>query len=321
MHLLNSNIRTVKAFAPATVANVAIGFDVLGFTFAGVGDYIQLTRRHDDQFIIDTIKTVNANEQLPFDIKQNTASYVIQKACAALNVRGGFNISIEKGIPLSSGMGGSAASAVAALTAFNAFLAKPLSPNELLPFALLGEEIASGQAHADNIAPCIFGGLTLTHSLDPVCVLQLPTPNLYCVLIHPHLYISTKAARKILKEHVPLKDHVKQSANLAAFITSLYESDLSLFAKSLEDNIIEPQRAHLIPAFYEMKNAALNAGALGFSISGSGPTLFAFAKTKQGAETVATRVQAILATVNIQSDYWIAAIQKNSAHVCNIQYE
>src|SRR5437868_1621897 len=185
---------SVTAFAPATCANVAVGFDVLGFAFAEVGDTVTLTRRDDNKLVIESIES---NESLPFAVEKNTATLVIQKLCADLQINTGFSIYINKGIPLSSGMGGSAASAVAALFACNAFLTQPLSAHELAKYALFGEELASGHQHADNIVPCIFGGLTLIHSVNPVKVVQLPIPDVYCVLIHPHLHVSTMQARKV----------------------------------------------------------------------------------------------------------------------------
>ena len=197
MNSINQHIHSVKAFAPATCANVAIGYDILGFAFDDIGDYVTLTRRQDNQIIIESIQS---NENLPQESDRNTASVVIQKVCQKLNLDVGFSIQIQKGIPISSGMGGSAASAVAALVALNAFLNSPLSPYELAYYALFGEELASGQQHADNVVPCIFGGLTLIHSLDPIEVIQLPFPEIYCVLIHPHLQVATKQARSILKQ-------------------------------------------------------------------------------------------------------------------------
>ncbi len=315
---IKPNIHSVTAFAPATCANVAVGFDILGFAFEEIGDYVKLTRRRDNQIVIKSIKSVSANEVLPFDMSKNTASAVIQNVCQELKLETGFSIEIRKGIPLSSGMGGSAASAVAALVAFNAFIDSALSPYELIHYALFGEQIASGQQHADNIVPCIFGGLTLIHSLNPIAVIQLPIPELYCVLIHPHLYVSTKQARAILNKSILLTDYTKQSANLAAFIVSLYKHDRSLLQKSLTDILIEPQRAQFVPGFYEIKAAALAAGALGFSFSGSGPSMFAFAKHKNEAETIMNAMQEQLKRQNVDSDCWISPISRYPAHVKQI---
>lgn len=312
MSKINSSIQMVKAFAPATCANVAVGFDILGFAFEALGDYVTLTKRDDNQIIIESIIS---KESLPFAPHKNTASVVIQKFCQSLNLDIGFSIHIQKGIPLCSGMGGSAASAVAALVACNHFLTSPLSNNELAQFALFGEQEASGEAHADNIMPCLFGGFTLIHSHTLMEIVQLPIPELYCVLLHPHLQVATREARKALKNEITLHDYVKQSAKLASFIASLYEKDYQLMQKSMEDLIIAPQRAKFIPEFYKIKEAAIQAGALGMSLSGSGPALFAFARRIEEAEAISSAMRLILQKKNIDSDCWISPISKNPSHV------
>lgn len=311
MNTINDE-NSVTAFAPATCANVAVGFDVLGFALDAVGDVVTLTRRADKQIVIEAIE---AKEALPQDAAKNTASLVIQKLCADLKLNIGFSIAIKKGIPLSSGMGGSAASAVAALVACNAFLTKPLSLHELAQYALLGEELASGQQHADNIVPCLFGGMTLIHAMQPIAIVQLPIPKVYCVLIHPHLHVSTMQARKLLQQSVSLTDYVKQSANLAAFIAALYTQDLELLQTSMTDVLIEPQRAQLIPGFYQVKSAAMAAGAMSMAISGSGPSLFAFAKDKSTAEAISKAMCAEFGKQNIAADSWLAPISQQAARV------
>ncbi len=315
MSLIKPRLRSVTAFAPATCANVAVGFDILGFAFAEIGDLVTLTRREDEHLVIESIKSVDEKEELPFDVQQNTASAVIQKLCHDMKLNVGFSIHIQKGIPLSSGMGGSAASAVAALVALNAFLTSPLSPTELIHYALFGEQVASGQSHADNIVPCIFGGFTLIHSLNPVTIIQLPIPQVYCILVHPHLYVSTKEARSVLQAQLPLNDYVTQSAHLAAFISSLYQEDITLLKKSLSDILIEPQRAQFVPGFYEVKAAAIKAGALGMSFSGSGPSMFAFAKREQDAQVIMATMQEQLMQQQIASDGWISPISRHPAQV------
>ncbi len=316
MIAINTSIRSVTAFAPATCANVAVGFDILGFSFAEVGDVVTLTRREDRAIKILSIDSV---EPLPFDANINTASVVVQKVCQDLKLEVGFSIHIKKGIPLSSGMGGSAASAVAALTALNAFFMPPLSLDELVQYALVGEEVASGQGHADNVVPCMYGGLTLIHSHRPMGIIQLPIPELYCVLIHPHIHVATKQARSILKDQVPLKDYINQSGHLAAFIAALYERDMDLLKKSLVDLLIEPQRAAFVPGFYEVKDRALQTGALGVSFSGSGPSLFAWAKDRNDAQFISDAMQEPLKHRSIDSDCWITSMGGKSAHVTEIK--
>jgi homoserine kinase len=231
----------------------------------------------------------------------------------------GFSITIRKGIALGSGMGGSAASAVAALTAFNAFLIKPLTLHELIPYALLGEELACGQQHADNVIPCLFGGLTLIQSYQPMKVISLPVPDIYCVIVHPHLRVETKAARAALSATLALKTHVQQSANLAAFIAALYQKDVDLLAQATHDVLIEPQRAHLVAGFYHVKDAALQAGALAVSLSGSGPSMFAFAKTETAGKTIALAMQNMFKANNIAADSWVSHISSHGASIKNKQ--
>lgn len=312
MNKLNPSLMRVKAFAPATCANVAVGFDILGFALETLGDSVTLIKRDDGNIVIESIQP-QAN--LPKAIKKNTASVAVDSFCRRLNLNLGFSIHIQKGIPLCSGLGGSAASAVAALVAANQFLASPLPIEELAELALLGEQAASGEAHYDNIIPCLFGGFTLIHSQNPLKVLRLPKLELYCVLIHPHLQVSTREARKLLKRELSLRMHVQQSAKLAGFLAALYEKDYSLLEASLDDLIIAPQRAHLVPGFYEIKEAALQAGALGMSFSGSGPALFAFARTDSEAKRIREAMLQPLQKRKIAADSWITAISPTPAQV------
>lgn len=312
MTMINPAIHMAQAFAPATCANVAVGFDILGFAFDQLGDTVTLTRRDDQQIIIEDIQ---ATEKLPFNVDHNTASVVIKHLCQQLQLKAGFSIHIKKGIPLSSGLGGSAASAVAALVAFNAFLSSPLSLSELANAALVGETLASGQPHADNIVPCLWGGLTLIYNVHPIQVIALPIPSLYCVIVHPHLQVATKEARQILKDQLSLKSHIQQSAHLAAFISALYQHDVALLKQSLQDIVIEAQRAAFVPGFYDIKEAALKAGALGMSFSGSGPTLFAFAPSAELAENIRNAMQMQLKQHQITSDAWMAPISQKAAQL------
>ncbi len=306
------DITQAVAFAPATSANMMVGFDILGFALDAVGDEVTLTKRTDGQIVIDSIES---EQELPLLSSKNTASIVIEKACADLGVDCGFSLKIKKGIAIGSGMGGSAASAVAALVVFNHFLEVPLSNEQLAHYALFGEELASGGKHADNIAPCIYGGVTLTRSIDPIDIIKLPTPDLQCVIIHPHLVVETKAARGILKPDVAMKNYVIQSANLAGFIAALYTKDTALLKRSLNDVIIEPQRAHLVPGFYKIKEIAMNNGALACSFSGSGPSMFALSNTADDAKTIAAKMVDGFMQAGIKADCWVSPISNNGAHI------
>lgn len=311
MNKLNDK-KQISAFAPATCANVAVGFDLLGFAIDNVGDVVTLTRRDDKQIIIEKIES---KDELPLDPEKNTASAVVKYFCQDLNIDSGFSITIKKGLALGCGMGGSAASSVAALIAVNGFLEKPLNKQQLIKYALHGEKVAVGSAHSDNVIPCLYGGLTLTQSLNPIRVLELPIPDVHIVIVHPHMRLDTKDSRSVLPESILLTSHIQQSAYLAGFISALYEKDLDLLQASLKDCIIEPRRAKLIPGFAEVKNAALNNGALGASLSGSGPSIFAFAKNKQDAEKISLAMQNAFKQNNLESDRYLSPISTIGAKI------
>jgi homoserine kinase len=303
----------VTAFAPATVANVGIGFDILGHTVDAVGDRVRLRRIDEPVVRIRSITGVAG--ELPLVSANNTAGRAIQAMHAALGLRHGFELDIDKGIPLASGMGGSAASAVAAVVAANALLEQPVPRLQLLKFAMEGEIVASGSAHIDNIAPCLFGGLVLTVGIDNPRVKQIPVPSsLRCVLIHPHMFLGTREARAILKTDVSRSDFIWQTANLAGFISGCYSNDLDMIRDSFNDVIIEPQRHSLIPGFKAVQRAAMSAGALGCSISGAGPTVFAWAEIQQ-AEAVRGAMVAAFAANGLQSDCWISPLENYGARV------
>lgn len=309
--MLKNNVHTATAFAPATSANMIVGFDILGFALDGVGDEVTLSKRTDGEIIIDWIES---EDNLPLVSNKNTASYVLQKLCCDLGINCGFSLKIKKGIALGSGMGGSAASAVAALVAVNHFLVTPLTKEQLVYYALFGEELATGHKHADNVVPCIYGGVTLTRSANPIDVVQLPIPKIECVIIHPHLTIETKTARNLLKSNISMQDFVSQTANLAGTIAAIYSNDLELLKRSLVDVVIEPQRAHLLPGFYAVKNAADQAGALACSFSGSGPTMVALAlSNNDSAKKIAQAMIAEFTQRNIAVDSWVMPISKNGA--------
>lgn len=310
MQKLNPDRKTATAFAPATVANVAVGFDILGFPIESVGDTITLTRRTDNAIVIEKIISL---DKLPSDPAKNTASIALQALLQHLNFDCGFDIVIQKGIPLNSGMGGSAASAVAALVAFNEFLTTPLDKSELMPFALQAEASASGAMHGDNVVPCLYGGLTLIRSVEPLSIVALPLPNIYCVLVHPHLKVSTHYARQILPQSFSLKSVTQQAANLATFISALYQNDIDLLATCLHDVLIEPFRAPLIKNFFSVKDAALRENSLGCSISGSGPSIFAFAKSLQHAERISVRMIEAFNATGISADHWVSRLLPTGA--------
>ncbi|MGC8517269.1 MAG: homoserine kinase [Steroidobacteraceae bacterium] len=301
------------AFAPASVGNVAIGFDILGFAVDALGDRVTVSRSERPGVTITAVSGIAG--ELPTDPAQNTAGRALQAMHAALAPSFGFEMRIEKGIPLGSGLGGSAASAVGAVVAANALLEQPYEQIDLLRFAMQGEAVASGSLHVDNISPSLFGGLVLTVGIDHPRVKRIPVPPGVCaVLIHPHMFLATRQARAILKRDVPLADFVWQTANLAGFISGCYTDDLDMIRASFEDVVIEPQRQALIPGFAAVRAAAMAAGALGCSISGAGPTLFAWALETQ-AQGVLAAMRAPLTATGAEVDEWIVDLHREGARV------
>lgn len=297
----------IKAFAPATVANVACGFDVLGFAVEYPGDEATITLTETPGIVIKSIK--GDEGKLPLDPKENTISLVIEKYLADQGIDQGVEIELVKHMPLSSGLGSSAASSVVGVYALNEALGRPLAKKDLLPYAIEGERLASGSAHADNVAPSLMGGFTLIRSYNPLDIVCLPTPpKLHATIIHPHIEVKTKDARSILRRKIEMKDAVVQWGNLAGLIAGIYKEDYELIGRSLEDVIVEPVRSILIPGFYDVKNAALAAGALGCSISGSGPSMFALSTDMTTAEKIGQVMKDQYDSLNIQSEVYVSKI-------------
>ncbi len=311
--------KAIKVFAPATVANVSCGFDVLGFAVASPGDEAIVTMTDKPGVII--AKITGDEGRLPLDPKKNTVSATIIKMIEKLGSDKGFEIELHKKMPLGSGLGSSAASSVAGIFAVNELLGKPLSPIELLPFAMEGERLASGTAHADNVAPALFGGFVLIRSYHPLDVIRIPTPtDLYASIVHPHIEVETRDARSILRKEIKLKDAITQWGNVAGLVTGLITNDYGLIGRSMEDVIVEPLRAILIPGFYEVKNAALEAGALGGGISGSGPSVFALSRGKETAQKAGNAMVKAFSTIGIESDLFVSQINANGPIVID-EYE
>jgi homoserine kinase len=306
-------VERATAFAPASVGNVAIGFDILGFCVDALGDRVTVTRKSEPGVTIRAVRGVAGD--LPLEPEKNTAGRALLALYETQKPDFGFEMEIDKGIPLGSGLGGSAASAVGAVVAANALLPEPCTKVELLKFAMHGEAVASGSMHVDNIAPSLFGGLVLTVGIDHPRVKQIPVPKgVRAVILHPHMFLSTKQARAILRRTVEMSDFVWQTANLAGFISGCYTDDLDMIRASFEDVIIEPQRQALIPGFPEVRRASMEAGALGCSISGAGPTMFAWAVDSR-AESVRDAMKAEFAKRNIEIDDWIVEINAVGARV------
>jgi homoserine kinase len=306
-----SALPTATAFAPASIGNVVVGFDILGQSLAGAGDRATVRLTRDSQVQILAIRGVVQN--LPLDPHRNTAG----KALLGMIARRpgiGFEVEIDKGIPLGSGMGGSAASAVAALVAANALLREPLSMNELYDLAMDGEAAASGSRHGDNVAPMLLGGLVIAPAEGmPV---RIPVPeSLFCTLVHPHFELATRTARAALAGSYELHDFVKQSEALALFLSGCFTGDISLIRRGMRDLLVEPRRAPLIPGFANVKQAALDAGALGASISGAGPSVFGWFEDRAHAEQGAKGMVEAFAKAGLPSDVFTSPVAGPAARV------
>lgn len=307
----------IKIFAPASVGNLGIGFDCLGLCLEHPGDEI-IAKFTDEHEGLRISEITGAQGKLPYEPDRNTAGVA---ALALLDHLGetkrGIDFRLHKKMPFGSGLGSSAASAVAGAMAINELFRRPLEKRDLLPFAMAGEELASGGRHADNVAPSLLGGIVLIRDNETLDVHRLPLlRGLQVVVIYPKVEILTRDARGILSDSVPLSSHVRQSANLAAFVVAAYRGDLELMARSLNDVVIEPQRKQLIPGFDEVKQAALEAGAMGCSLSGSGPSIFALCKNTLVAERVAQALEAPFRRRKIRTKRFISAINQEGAIKC-----
>lgn len=306
----------LKVFAPASVANVACGFDVLGFALDKPGDEVIV--RFSDHPGLRITQITGAKGKLPFEVEKNTAGYSAQRLLEHLGEeKRGIDMEIHKKMPFGSGLGSSAASAVAGVMAINELLKRPLEKRELLHFAVLGEQLADGAYHADNVAPSLIGGMVLIRNNADLDVHRLPLPKgLFATVIYPHVKILTKDARAVLSDQVSLEKCIEQNGNLAGLVVGLYNGDLDLISRSLNDVIIEPQRAQLIPHFYDVKEAALTAGALGCSISGAGPSIFALSANSLIAENVGAAMERIMTNAKIKSELFISPINQEGAIKC-----
>ena len=311
-------INSVKAFAPASVANVSCGFDVLAFAIEKPGDIVEVARSTEPGVSIDKIE--GDDGLLPTEPIKNTAGRAVMAMLgdpkSGAGSDDGFSIRIKKMMPLGSGMGSSAASSVAAVVALNELLGGPFTKNELLPFALEGELAASGSPHADNVSASLLGGFTLVRSQNPLDVVKLHVPpGLVTAVFHPHLSISTKNTRLILRKSVQMAQAVKQWGNVGGLIAGLYTEDFDLISRSMEDHIVEPARSILIPGFDEMKELALEAGALGFSISGAGPSVFALCRSEEVAREIQKGIVKVLDTYNLSVDTYVSPINLRGSYL------
>lgn len=289
----------ITAFAPATIANLNVGFDVLGLSLNDIGDEVELCLNGTEENNI--IKIING-DGLPFDRDKNCCSVVIRKMQEAQNKFTGVDITITKGFTAGSGLGSSSASSAAAAFAYNKLTGTPYTKKELVAFAAEGERVACGTPHIDNVAPSILGGIILSKGNKTADLIELPLiENLYAVTMFPDIEINTSDARKILNDTVELTTLSKQVGLMGAFVASLYKKDVALFSESLKDLIVEPTRSLLIPKFKELKEVAFKNKALAFGISGSGPSVFAIAKNKEHASNIQQALVDIYKDLNIKT--------------------
>ena len=308
---MSAPLHEARAFSPGSVGNVGVGFDLLGHGIAGVGDVATVRRIAAPTVRITAIRgTVTT---LPLDAERNTAGAALIALREALALPFGFELELDKGLPLGSGLGGSAASCVAALVAANALLDAPLSPQALYPHALTGEAVASGGRHGDNVGPMLLGGLVLA-TADRMVPIDVPAAW-HAAVVHPHAVLETRRAREALAGAYALKEFVAQSANLAQVLLGCERGDAALVRAGLSDVLVEPRRAPLIAGFAAVKQAALDSGAMGTSISGAGPSVFAWCEDECSARQTGVAMQAAFAAAGIESDLHLTPVAGPAAEV------
>jgi len=307
--------QSITVEAPGTVANVGSGFDIFAFAMERPADRVRLCL--NDRQEVRIIKNIGRGaEGLPLDAQTNIAGFVLLKLREHLRTDQGFDVTVEKGIPPGSGLGSSAASAVASVLAANILLGEPLSREELIPIAMQGELLASGVAHADNVAPALIGGFILIGGYDPLDIIRLPIPSsLWSAVAHPGIEVRTEDARRILPKEVSLRDAVRQWGNVGGLVATLCLGPLERLGKYTTDYIVEPIRATLIPGFHDVKQAALSAGALGCSISGSGPSVFALCLSQDRATQVAAAMIAAFEKHRLTANGYVSQINPSGARV------
>ncbi|GAA4332106.1 homoserine kinase [Flaviaesturariibacter amylovorans] len=301
----------VTVQAPGSVSNLGSGFDVLGFALGAPYDVLTLRRT-------DTpgVRLINDSPfDLPGDPEKNVSGVVLLAALQRAGAAHGFELRVEKRIKPGSGIGSSAASAAGAAVAANELLGNIFSKEDLLDLAMEGEALASGSRHADNVAPCIYGGVTLVRSLDPVDIIALPPADLFVTIVHPQIEVSTAYARSILPKELPMRSAVRQWGNLGALVAGFYRNDPELIGRSMEDVVAEPYRKALIPGFEAVRTASRQAGALGGGISGSGPSLFQFSRTEATAEAIAAAMRDVYTGLGIEHRTYVTTIDPRGVRV------
>jgi homoserine kinase len=305
--------KTIKVLSPGTVANLVCGFDVLGLCLHEPCDLMEVRLLSEKKIIIQSAD----GYPLPLDPAQNTAGAPLIEMINELDQQIGFEVIIHKNIKPGSGIGSSAASAAGSVVAANHLLNNVFSKQDLVRFAMFGEKVASGVKHADNVAPCIYGGVTLIRSILPLDIISIPAPDLFVTIVHPQIEVRTSDARQILRKEVLLKDAIKQWGNIAGLVAGFMKNDYELIGNSLEDVIIEPVRSILIPGFHDVKNKCKEAGALGGGISGSGPSIFMLSKTESTAKEVEKVMKEIYDKIRLPYHTYVTTINKGGVKIVN----
>jgi len=304
-------MKKIKIHSPGTVANLVCGFDILGMALQEPFDIMELELLDEPVVILQ-----NDDEfDLPLEPTRNVAGVVLLAIMEKMNNAHGFRLTVKKQIKPGSGIGSSAASAAGAAVAANHLLGKIFSNEDLVQFAMHGEKLASGVKHADNIAPCIWGGVSLVRSIHPLDVIPLAAPDLYVTIVHPQIEVRTSDARQILKEKIYLKDAIRQWGNIAGLVTGFIKNDHALISRSLEDVIIEPVRSILIPGFDEVKANCKEAGALGGGISGSGPSIFMLSSERKVAQEVELAMLSVYKRLGIEYNTYVTTINKDGVQI------
>jgi homoserine kinase len=301
----------IRIKAPATVANLVCGFDILGLCVEEPYDEMEVKLLDEKKIIIQSAD----GYPLPTDPSLNTAGAPLLEMLNELDENIGFEVMIYKNIKPGSGVGSSAASAAGAVVAANLLLNNRFSKEDLVRFAMFGEKVASGVKHADNIAPCIYGGITLIRSIFPLDIVSITAPPLHVSIVHPQIEVRTSDARQILRKEVLLKDAIRQWGNIAGLVAGFMQNDYDLIGRSLEDVIIEPIRSILIPGFDEVKKKSKEAGALGGGISGSGPSIFMLSTTKETASSVASEMETIYDRLGIANKTYVTTISRTGVSI------
>lgn len=304
--------KTIRVFAPASTANLGCGFDVMGMALDGVGDVLRMSVGDGDSLVINNESGMN----LPSDIEKNVITPAVRAFMAAAGKKAAVEITVEKKILPGSGIGSSAASSAAAVFGLNELFGRPFTVKELVDFAMQGEKLISGTAHADNSAPAVMGGIVFIRGYEPLDIVSLPVPDSFCFsVVHPHIMVSTKEARDVLRKEIPMREAVTQWGNVGGLVAGIMTGDMPLIGRSMRDVVVEPYRKGFIPGYDELKAACMAAGALAVNISGSGPSVFALSDSLETAERVGKAMKAHFDELNIENDLYVSHVPTVGARV------